>query len=220
MALLMAALAFLPNTVKYETSVFVNPQGLKLQSYRFRACQKRPQAVVFMCHGYTAHTIFEWLVASEPGGLHDCWDNSVLQGLVQAGFAVHALDQQGHGQSEGARGLRCFFESFSHLPMENEAYIREVVLKDSEMHGLPLFLFGISMGGATAVRMHQLEPTAFSGMVLYSPMLSLELVRKERVACCIRNAHLEPFAACMGSCMPTLPIAKAARNLVSCYSCL
>jgi len=169
-------LAFVPDTVEYETNTFTNLQGLKLQSFYFRARDRDSLGVVFMCHGITAHTTWEWLLSSEPKGLHNCWQGSVLQGLVDAGYVVYALDQQSHGYSEGARGLRCFFERFSDLRDENDAFVREVVLKDSRTQGLPLFLFGQSMGGAVAVQMSTASPELYQGMVLYAPMLCVPKV--------------------------------------------
>jgi len=45
-------------------------------------------------------------------------------------------------------------------------------------------------------------------------MLSLQEVRKQKIACCITNGHLEPMAHCLSACVPTLPIGKPARNLI------
>ena len=49
--------------------------------------------------------------------------------------------------------------------------------EDATLDTLPVFLFGISMGGATAVRMAQKQQHLFRGAVLYAPMLSLEEVQ-------------------------------------------
>jgi alpha-beta hydrolase superfamily lysophospholipase len=44
------------------------------------------------------------------------------------------------------------------------------VKKESGLAGLPVFLFGLSMGGATVVKMALRNPLAYRGLVLYAPM--------------------------------------------------
>jgi len=68
------------------------------------------------------------------------------------------------------------------------------------------------MGGATAVRMSQLEPDLFRGMVLYAPMLRLEEVKKEKIFACITNGHLAGVAGCLSKAIPFTPVAKAKKN--------
>ena len=55
---------------------------------------------------------------------------------------------------------------------------------------LPRTLTFRPVGGGTAVRCAQLEPTLFTGMVLYAPMLSLELAREMEIGCGFKNAAL------------------------------
>jgi len=134
------------------------------------------------------------------------------EGLLSAGYIVHTLDQQSFGHSEGARGLRGFFEDFDDMPKENLEYLKATIMKEPSASSLPLFLFGVSMGGATAVRMAQMEPHMFRGMILYAPMLRLEEVKKKKVVACITNGHLASLAGCLSKAVPTLPIAKPALN--------
>jgi len=110
--------------------------------------------------------------------------------------------------------LRCYFDDYEHLPEEATAYILTVLLKEPGMKDLPMFIFGISMGGCTAVRMAQLEPELYRGVVLYAPMLSLEQIEKQRLFACIRNKDLAPCVTCLDCCCPTSAIGKAAKNIV------
>lgn len=203
----------LPDDVDFQMVDFVSSQHLKLKAYRFAPRDRFCQGVIFLCHGYAAHAKFEWLLPQTPGEAHMAWEGSVPHGLVSAGYIVHTLDQQSFGHSEGARGLRGFFEEFDDMPKENLEYLTAVAKKEpSTISSLPLFLFGVSMGGATAVRMAQMEPQMFRGMILYAPMLCLEEVKKQKVFACITNGHLASVAGCLSKALPTLPIAKPARN--------
>lgn len=42
--------------------------------------------------------------------------------------------------------------------------------ENPEFHSLPSFLFGQSMGGAVALKMHLKQPNAWTGAVLVAPM--------------------------------------------------
>jgi alpha-beta hydrolase superfamily lysophospholipase len=85
----------------------------------------------------------------------------------QWGFAVRAYDQQGHGQSEGARGdmLR---------PGSLQADLCRVI-DDTRQHpslqGTPLILFGHSMGGLVVARTLAERLRPVDAAVLSSPAL-------------------------------------------------
>jgi alpha-beta hydrolase superfamily lysophospholipase len=109
--------------------------------------------------------------------------------------------------------VRCYFDRFENLVEEANSFILDKVVTDPLLQSLPVFLLGLSMGGATAVRMALAKPGAYRGVVLYAPMLSLRLVKQQPVFLCIRNAHLEPVSGCLSALFPTLPIAKPALNV-------
>jgi len=204
----------LPKAVEFTPGTFMNPQGIKLKTFRWGLRGATYKGIVWLCHGYGGHTIFEWFMPAMPGQPHNQWDSSVPKGFVEAGYLVCTLDHQSHGHSEGARGLRCFvergFDDFT-----NEAIANLIsVSQEPALSSLPIFLFGVSMGGATAVRMAQTMPSMFRGMVLYSPMLSLEEVKKQKLVAGIRNRHLAPLVDSLNRLCPTLPIGKAARNTI------
>mmetsp|Transcript_52659 Transcript_52659/g.118626 ORF Transcript_52659/g.118626 Transcript_52659/m.118626 type:complete len:329 (+) Transcript_52659:67-1053(+) len=201
-----------PDDVDFNVGSFTGPQGLSLHTYRFGLRGVRYQGVIWLCHGYASHTIHEWFLPKSPGEQHNMWEGTLIDLLVRERYLVCTLDHQGHGRSEGARGLRCFFESFDELPDESLAYLSTVLLKDPDLAAVPLFVVAISMGGATAVRMVQKMPELFSGVAFLAPMLSLEEVKKELIGCCIRNGHLMPIADLLDWIIPTFPLAKPAKN--------
>mmetsp|Transcript_13794 Transcript_13794/g.43158 ORF Transcript_13794/g.43158 Transcript_13794/m.43158 type:complete len:383 (+) Transcript_13794:325-1473(+) len=214
-----------PPGVDLRLGVFVNQQGLKLQTYRFAPAAGKWKGIVFMLHGIASHTVNEWFLREHEAQAGDRWRGSVLEGLVSAGYAAFALDRQAHGRSEGARGLRCYFRRFADLPAEAEAFMEAALRAEPELAKLPLFLFAQSMGGAVALDMARraaraANPGRYAGLVLYSPMLSLDRMRQEPfIACCgrgskeplcicARSKHLEPLVSCLDCMCPTMPLVK------------
>jgi alpha-beta hydrolase superfamily lysophospholipase len=121
--------------------------------------------------------LYDWaLPASKPLGtvilVHGLGEHAGRYGEVAAhlhqwGFAVRAYDQQGHGQSEGARGdmLR---------PGSLQADLCRVI-DDTRQHpslqGLPLILLGHSMGGLVVARTLAEGLRPVDAAVLSSPAL-------------------------------------------------
>ncbi|RDX61879.1 Caffeoylshikimate esterase, partial [Mucuna pruriens] len=106
--------------------------------------ESRPKAAIFYCHG-------------------------IARKLASSGYAVFAMDYPGFGLSEG---LHCFIPSFDRLVdgvIEHYSKIRE----NPEFHSLPSFLFGQSMGGAVALKIHLKQPKAWDGAVLVAPMCKI-----------------------------------------------
>lgn len=209
-----AHLPNLPSNVEVETGSFINPQGVRLTTFQFGLRDTEHRGVVWLCHGYAAHTIFEWFQPAEPGARHDQWQGSVIQGFVDAGYFVCTLDHQGHGLSEGIDGLKAYVQHFDDLPGESTAYVRDVLLKIPKLYGLPIFLFGISMGGATAVRMAQSNPDFYRGVVLYSPMLSLEQIREKPFCLGLKTKHLLPFAGILNCACPRRALIATVKNTI------
>jgi alpha-beta hydrolase superfamily lysophospholipase len=207
------ALPAVPSDVQFSQGTFVNAQGLRLATFSYVATPK-PRGIVFLLHGYGVYTQYEFLLPPSPGEPHTQFEESVIDRCVRAGWAVHALDHQGHGRSEGAGGLQASFERFSNLPDEASDYI-DTLLADDQWKGLPVFLWSVSMGGATALSMARKKPEAYAGLVLYAPMISLELVRQVEVGLGIRNADLEPLVGILSLLLPHVPVAKPARNTVN-----
>ena len=81
------------------------------------------------------------LVVVHGFGEHSGRYEALARYFAQRGFAVHAYDHVGHGQSEGRRGHVDRFDWF-HDDLE-----RFIAFARAEHPGLPLVLLGHSMGG-------------------------------------------------------------------------
>ena len=137
-----------------------------------------PRPQVSGLHGEAGPlALYDWaLPASKPLGtvilVHGLGEHAGRYGEVAAhlhqwGFAVRAYDQQGHGQSEGARGdmLR---------PGSLQADLCRVI-DDTRQHpslqGTPLILLGHSMGGLVVARTLAEGLRSVDAAVLSSPAL-------------------------------------------------
>jgi len=200
-----------PDRVVATYDTLENAQGLKLQTFRFETKDASPVGLVWLCHGYSGHSVFSWFLPSAPGQPHDQFEGGILANLVDAGYVVCTLDHQSHGRSEGLHDLRCYFDAFDDLPKEALLCL-DRFQADARLSGLPTFALGISMGGACAVRMSQLRPTLFRGVVLLAPMLSLENLQNTKVLLCITNGHMARFVSWLDYITPALPVGKKAQN--------
>lgn len=107
-----------------------------------------PRDVVVIAHGYAEHS-----------GRY----GNVAGRLVQAGYAVHAVDHRGHGRSGGARVM---IDRMDHVLSDFDGFVTKVqALHD----GVPVKLLGHSMGGAIAFGYALKRPEKLSGLVLSGP---------------------------------------------------
>lgn len=127
----------------------IEPDGVRLH---YRAwIPPDPVAALLIVHGLSDHS-----------GRYE----AVGLGLAEKGIASWALDQRGHGLSGGRRGHA---PRFARLLDDLDAFRREVVAAAGP--GVPLFLFGQSMGGLVAIRYLEEFPDAFRGAIIVSPWL-------------------------------------------------
>ena len=109
-------------------------------------------------------------------------------------------------------GVRCHFNRFDDLVDESLSYVKTIVKEEVALKDLPVFLFGLSMGGATAIRLSEEASSLFAGMVLFAPMISLEKVREQPIFHCIKNRTVEPLIGVLSRLFPTKPLAKLTPN--------
>jgi alpha-beta hydrolase superfamily lysophospholipase len=111
-----------------------------------------PRAAVALVHGI---------------GEHSGRYGHVADALNGVGYALVAFDLRGHGHSGGQRG---------HAP-DYEAFLNDIDLLLQEARrrfpGLPLFLYGHSMGGNLALNYCLRRRPALAGAVVTSPWLAL-----------------------------------------------
>lgn len=120
--------------------------------HAFSQPEQGAKAVVCIVHGMGEH-----------GGRY----RHVADVLRGAGFATYAIDQQGHGRASGKRGHA---SSVLHLAEDAARMVEQA----SERHpGLPVFLYGHSMGGNVALSCALRKRPAIAGLILSSPWLRL-----------------------------------------------
>jgi len=113
---------------------------------------ENPKAVICLVHGL---------------GEHINRYNHVGQAFTNAGYALQGFDLRGHGLSGGQRG---------HVP-SYESLLDDIgdFLADAQKRypGLPLFLYGHSLGGNLAINYALRFPANLNGLIATSPLLKL-----------------------------------------------
>jgi alpha-beta hydrolase superfamily lysophospholipase len=101
-------------------------------------------------------------------GDHSGRYRELMEHLARRGFAVHAFDYRGHGQSDGRRA---YVERFSDYTDDLEVLLGHA---RSDAEGAPLFVVGHSLGGLIVLRWALEAPReGAAGLVLFSPFLQL-----------------------------------------------
>jgi len=124
-------------------------------------------------------------------GLKDYSDRyaELAHALVAKGLAVHALDLRGHGDSTGPR---VWVDSFDDYLADLDQLMERVA---AEHPGMPLFLFGHSMGGAVATLYAIEHHPELSGLILSGAALRPEA-----------DAVTRGSAKLFGAVLPTLAV--------------
>lgn len=175
-----------------------------------------PRGVVFIVHGLGEHA-----------GRYD----HIARVLVKAGFAVFAVDHQGHGMSDGDR---MFAKKLVHLAEDYVEFVDHVLENQSEVESnaavldehidghtdvdwktLPRFLFGHSMGGTVALQIVELQQarhgdlSAWNGVVLSSPAIFCAPGGKSPAVMGFMNmlSQLIPRVQ-----LPKLPVTELSKN--------
>ncbi|MGL4173977.1 MAG: lysophospholipase [Actinomycetota bacterium] len=92
---------------------------------------------------------------------------ALAESLCAQGIAVTAQDLRGHGESGGPRQL---FSSIDQLMADSSIAVGAL----SETHpGVPIFLYGHSLGGLVAAHMALAAPKQYQGVILSGPALKL-----------------------------------------------
>jgi lysophospholipase len=113
-----------------------------------------PAAHVVVLHGYAEHVGRQ---------------TEIARALASAGYAAHAFDCRGHGNSGGKRAHVEAFDEYLQDLADFLAQVRE------KSQGRPLFFLGHSHGGLIGIRYLLDHPDAVTGAVLSSPYLRLKL---------------------------------------------
>lgn len=115
-------------------------------------------------------------------GEHSGRYDHMAQKLADAGIAVHAVDLRGHGLSEGPRG---------HTPGMS-AYMQDIhQLISSLPAGLPVILYGHSLGGLIAISYALEYPEQLKGLIASAPAIQ-------------RHFEVPPFKLILGRIMSSI----------------
>jgi alpha-beta hydrolase superfamily lysophospholipase len=127
--------------------------GLRLAYRAWEA--KSPHAGIVVLHGLGEHS-----------GRYE----QFAEALATFAISTYALDQRGHGLSDGRRGHVPTFDVFLR---EFDRFRREV--EGLAEYRLPLFVLGQSMGGLIALRYVEEYESHFLGAVVCSPWLATSM---------------------------------------------
>ncbi|KAL5681109.1 hypothetical protein ACJX0J_007494, partial [Zea mays] len=141
--------------IRTKESCEHNSRGVEIFSKCWFPENRRMRAIVCLCHGYGDTCTF--------------FLDGVARKIASAGYGVFALDYPGFGLSEGLHG---YIPSFDTL-VDDVAEHFSKVKGNPEYRGLPSFLFGQSMGGAVALKVHFKQPNEWNGAILVAPMCKI-----------------------------------------------
>jgi len=143
-----------------------------------------PRAVVVIAHG-----------AGEHSGRYE----HVARRLVDAGYAVYALDHRGHGRSAGRRAL---VDRMDRVIADVRTLVGRAA---SENPGRPLFLLGHSMGGTISIAFAARHQDELAGLALSGPLAVLEAA----------SPALRVVASVLSTLTPNLGVFGVDPSLVS-----
>ncbi|KAL8140065.1 hypothetical protein V2J09_006086 [Rumex salicifolius] len=148
---------FQPTAVVIKTQEWyeMNSKGLEIFCKSWMPEVGPIKGVVCFCHGYgdTCTFFFE----------------GIARKIASSGYAIFAVDHPGFGLSDGLHGYIPCFDDIVDNAIEQYTKIKG----RPELRGLPRFIFGQSMGGAIALKVHLKEPHAWDGVLLVAPMCKI-----------------------------------------------
>lgn len=133
-----------------STFSWTTPDGLKIHGHHWPL--EQPKAVVAFVHGM---------------GEHGARYAPIAEVFAAAGMASLAYDRRGHGRSEGKRGHTISFAAFIE---EINALITQAKVA---YPGIPVFLYGHSMGGNLVLNYLIEEHIEVNGVIASAPWIDL-----------------------------------------------
>ncbi len=133
----------------HDTGSFTGKGGIEIYFQKWIADKAR--AVLVIAHGL---------------GEHSGRYGNLLKSLAGKKISVFAIDHRGHGKSDGKRG---HIDSFMDYVYDLKLFVEFI---KEENRGLPIVLFGHSMGGVIAARYAMTYPDDVSFLVMSSPGLA------------------------------------------------
>lgn len=169
---------------RHATDALRGAQGVDLIFEHWRPAGP-PRAVIVLVHGYAEHI-----------GRY----RHVIGALTDRDYAVFALDHRGHGRSQGKRAV---VERFDLYVEDQRGLVQRA---HAAYPGLPLIMYGHSMGGLIALRYALEYPTDLDALVLTSAALQVG----DDVSPFLK--HVSRYAARLA---PDLPLVRGAEGVLS-----
>jgi alpha-beta hydrolase superfamily lysophospholipase len=135
--------------MKHEETLWHTNDGIPLAVNKWEP-EGQVKGVICLVHGHGEHC-----------GRYEHW----VKMLANAGYAVFANDQRGHGKSGGKRGHT---PSFNHFADDVEILVQEGIKAYPDS---PCFLYGHSLGGLIALYYLTQRRPKIAGAVITSPAL-------------------------------------------------
>lgn len=130
----------------HETGSFTGKGGIEIFFQKWIA--EKAKAAVILVHGVGEHS-----------GRYE----NLLKSLAGRRISVFAIDHRGHGKSDGKKG---HIDSFMDYVYDLKLFLEFI---KEENKGLPVIVFGHSMGGVIATKYAMTYPDDLSMLVISSP---------------------------------------------------
>ncbi|MBI4042253.1 MAG: lysophospholipase [Deltaproteobacteria bacterium] len=138
--------------MKHLEQIITNSRGVNL-FYQEWLPDEAERSAILLLHGF---------------GEHSSRYQELAEHLVSKGISLHAFDYQGHGRSEGKRGV---FHFFSHLYHDIDQIAGVVLSKNPRKFGV----LGHSLGGLLALGWALRFHGELDAVIVSSPLLGLSL---------------------------------------------
>jgi alpha-beta hydrolase superfamily lysophospholipase len=136
----------------HDTGSFTGKGGIEIFFQKWVA--DKAKAVVILVHGLGEHS-----------GRYE----NLLKSFADKKISVFAIDHRGHGKSDGKKG---HIDSFMDYVYDLKLFLEFI---KEENKGLPVIIYGHSMGGVVAAKYAMTYPDYLSMLVLSSPAFSSAL---------------------------------------------
>lgn len=173
-----------------EENSFTNANGKKIFTKYWKPSDE-PRALVFICHGF---------------GEHSSRYEAFGTALAEQGYLAFSHDHIGHGHSEGERVQ---VDDFSHYVRDVFKHIDEVAADNT---GIPIFMFGHSMGGTIAIMSVLKRPSFFTGAVFSAPAVQPDPAKTS--SCLVFLGRIAAFVAPSYQIKPPVDPSQLSRDPV------
>lgn len=185
-----------PDDIEHIREWLPNSRGALLFCQQLIPKHKKMVGLIGICHGFMDHT----------SNFHI----ELAIRLCRSGYAVVMVDAEGHGLSDGIYG---YVRSIDDIVGDcSDFFLR--AKNSGRYEGLPFFVYGESMGGATAFNLCTKSPCgeAVEGVVLVAPMLKISDDMRM-----VPQFIVDFISRVVVPCLPFAPLAPVRDVIPFCY---